>query len=393
MPDSPDLVHHEAGTLPGTHALVIGVGEYPHLIGGDDPAQKTDGLRQLSSPPVSARAFAEWLLRDYRCPGKELASLSLLVSETESVPFVNPRTGAAHDVPTAGTAEIVAAVRAWKRRADTSADNRTIFYFCGHGTSEGGDMALLTREFSLDDDNPLDSALDFRKLVEGLRDCRAVEQLFFVDACRAGSDVLISQTGGAFAGQVPVLGRLRPLDLPRREPFVYYATLAGDMAYARPESVSLFTAAMLRALDGAGSDDNEGPWQVSTTGLHAAVTHFLNEPRFAGAVAGVQVPAVGELPVFPVHHLIDLPVVPVYVGCLPPESNGQAEFVCRQAGQEPPLLRRTLAEIDPDDPTSQWLVDLRYGDYEFEARIAPDEVRLRSLQVRPQYRRVQLSRP
>jgi hypothetical protein len=81
MADPADVMFHDPTVVPGTHVLVIGAGQYPHLIGGEAPAQKTDGLRQLSSPPMSARAFAEWMLRDYQCPGKELASLSLLVSE------------------------------------------------------------------------------------------------------------------------------------------------------------------------------------------------------------------------------------------------------------------------------------------------------------------------
>ena len=129
-----------------------------------------------------------------------------LTSEPESAPFIDPKTGTVRNVPIAETATIVAAVKEWKRRGDSSADNRLIFYYCGHGISEGDDMALLAREFSLDDDNPLESALDFRKLVDGLRKCQASQQIFLVDACRASSDVLISQTGGAFAGQVPLLG-------------------------------------------------------------------------------------------------------------------------------------------------------------------------------------------
>ena len=121
----------------------MGIGQYPHLIGGEAPAQKTDGLRQLSSPPISARAVASWLRGDYHCPGKDLASLSLLTSEPGSAPFIDPMTGQAHEVPTADIAAIVAAVKEWKRRGDSSVDNRLVFYFCGHGISEGDDMALL----------------------------------------------------------------------------------------------------------------------------------------------------------------------------------------------------------------------------------------------------------
>ncbi len=50
---------------PGTHALVIGVGGYPHLDGGtgtliEDPLQYGN-LGQLTSPPRSALAFANSL--------------------------------------------------------------------------------------------------------------------------------------------------------------------------------------------------------------------------------------------------------------------------------------------------------------------------------------------
>jgi hypothetical protein len=389
MADPADVMFHDPAAVPGTHALVIGVGQYPHLIGGDAPGQVTDGLRQLSSPPISARAMAEWLRRDYRCPGKELASLSLLTSEPTSTPFVDPVTGTSHPVPTADITSILTAVKAWRERGDTSADNRLIFYFCGHGTSEGGDMALLARDFTLDDLNPLEQALDFRKLVDGLqKNCKAAQQIFFVDACRAGSDVLISQAGGLFAGQVPLLGGLRPVELPRCEAMTYYSTLAGDLSHARPNSVSLFTEAVLRALRGAGGDDPEGVWQVSTGRLHEAVTHFMKDPVFAGGVVGVQVPAVTSVPVFDVHQLSDPPVVPVYVSCVPQDENQTAEFVCRQAGAE--RSRRLAGDLNPNDPTGRWLLDLTLGTYEFEARIAPNDVRIQSREIRPIFRTVRL---
>ena len=389
MAEPADVMFHNPAIVPGTHALVIGIGQYPHLIGGEAPAQVTDGLRQLSSPPISARAFADWLLRDYRCPGTELASLSLLTSEPAPAPFSDP-SGQAHDVPTAEMAAIVTAVREWKRRGDTNVNNRLIFYFCGHGISEGDDMALLAREFSLDEDNPLEGALDFRKLVDGLGMCKASQQIFLVDACRASSDVLISQRGGAFAGQVPLLGGLRPLDLPRRQAVTYYSTLAGDLSHARPNSVSLFTGAILRALRGAGSDDPDGMWWVSTSGLHESVDHFMKEPVFAGKVAGVQIPAVNAMPVFQVHQLAAPPIVPVYVGCMPEEGNDTAEFICRRGGAE--LSRRAVGDLDSDDPTGRWLLDLPFGEYEFEARLASDDVRLQARQIRPPYRVVKLER-
>lgn len=389
MADPAGVVHAEAVPGPGTHALVVGVGSYPFLLGGIAPAERSDGMRQLTSPPVSARAFADWLAAEYHHPAAPLASLALLLSEEEPAPWVNPRTGQPCEPGAATIAAVTAAVTAWKQRGDSSPDNRLILYFCGHGISEGDDMALLASDFNPDDANPLNQALDFSRLRHGLKRCAASQQLFFVDACRASSDVLISQSGALFAGQVPLLPGMRPLELPRLLSVPYYATLAGDLSHARPGAVSLFTEALLRGLRGAGSDDPEGDWRVTTIGLQEAIDHFLKQPVFAGRVAGVQVPVVGELPGFDVHELIGLPVVPVYVGCAPPEGNATAEFVCRQDGAER-LRRARDAVADAGDPLAEWAVELEFGEYEFVATLDAGEVRSRSLTVRPAYRRVRL---
>lgn len=389
MADPADVIFHDPASVPGTHALVIGVGQYPHLVDGANPGQITGG--ELTSPPISARTMATWLRRDYRCPGKPLASLSLLTSEPAPAPFVDPVLGTQTEVVVATVDAIVEAVLAWKKRGDSSEQNRLVFYFCGHGTSQGDDMALLAREFGLDTDNPLRHALDFRKLVDGLNPCAASEQVFFVDACRSGSDVLIGQGDGRFAGQVPLLGRPR-LDLPMREAVTYYATLAGARSHARRGETSLFTQAVLRALAGPGSDNpaDDEEWWVSTNQLHTAVTHFMKEPVFAGRVATVQVPAVTAMPVFDLHRLSDRPVVPVYVSCLPADDNQSAEFVCRRDGTE--HLRRIAGDLDDEDPTGRWLLDLSSGHYEFEARLGPGDVRVLSRDIRPVFRTIDLRR-
>src|SRR4029078_7548305 len=130
---------------------------------------------------------------------------------------------------------------------------------------------------------------------------------------------------------------------PRLFAVPYYATLAGDLSHARPGEVSLFTQALLRGLRGAGSDDPEGDWRVTTILLQQAIDHFMKQPIFAGQVAGVQVPVVGELPGFDLTELMAPPTVPVYVVCVPPDDNVTARFVCRQAGAE-------CGRRDPDAP-------------------------------------------
>ncbi|MEH0416624.1 caspase family protein [Streptomyces sp. B21-083] len=379
---------------PRTHALVVGVGKYPHLDGGESPVADSDGMHQLSSPPVSARAFATWLLAEYNDPERPLGSVALLLSEEHPTPFTDPRTRTDHEVDDATIGNIVTAVGDWYDRGDSHVDNRLLFYFCGHGVSQGEDMALLAADVFADHHNPLNGALDFAGLMNGLKRCKAGQQVFFVDACRANSDVLIDSSGTRFAGCTPLGAGARPLDLPRRFHIPYYATLAGDSSYGRTDEVSLFTEALLKSLAGAASDDPEGDWQVNTSQLLTAIDHFMHQPSFAGPVANVQVPSVGELPVFVLHQLAGTPVVPVYVGCDPAEDNAEAEFVCREDGQDGrERLRRAAGDIDTDDPECEWAIELGFGNYVFEAHLGDHEVRTKPVTVRPVFRRVQLGKP
>ena len=91
------LVHETAiaGDVAAVHGLVIGIGDYPHLLGGSGPLTPShDGMQQLSSPPVSARAVADWLIADFRHPERVVGSVALLLSENPAAPYVNPVTGA-----------------------------------------------------------------------------------------------------------------------------------------------------------------------------------------------------------------------------------------------------------------------------------------------------------
>ena len=115
----------------------------------------------------------------------------------------------------------------------------------------------------------------------------------------------------------------------------------------------------------------------------------MKQPVFAGEIAGIQVPAVGELPVFDLHYLKDPPVVPVYVGCQLAADNATSVFVCLKSGQE--WSRRDVADVDGQHPNADWPIDLPFGEYEFEARVAGGhDVWHKRLTVRPIYRKVKL---
>ena len=313
-----------------------------------------EGMGQLSSPPVSARRFAEWLIRSLDFPPKPLASVALLLSETPA-PFASPRTHNRRAVAPATGENVSMAVRQWKARGDRDPEDRLLFYFCGHGISEGPEMALLLRNYGADDDNPLAGALDFSTLHTAMDRCQARDQVFFVDACRATSDTL--RGAGTHAGLVPIVPGERPGGLGGRRAPVYYSTLAGMDAYGLPNGLSPFTKALLAGLKGGGSDDADGDWRVDTTQLQRSIDFQMS--REPGARA--QVPVTGNLTTFPLHHLAGKPEVPVVVSCDPGAALPRALLRCVGPGEPP-------RERPPD--SQEWELVLTAGSYDFSAEFA-----------------------
>ncbi|MEU6883140.1 caspase family protein [Streptomyces sp. NPDC046712] len=389
-------VHLDENAGPAsTHALVIGVGKYTHLDGGESPTTHVGaaGMRQLSSPPLSARAFATWLINGYNEPLKPLASVALLLSEATPSPFVHPTTHEEHVVQAATIDNIEAAVKEWKRRGDADEDSRLVFYFCGHGVSQGTDVSLFASDMFADEESPFNGALDFGALWRGLNRCLASQQIFFVDACRASSDRLISRFGTDNRGKVPISGgEERPEgSAKKRQHAVYYATLDGEKSHARHDSVSLFTEALIRSLKGPGSQNiHNNVWRVSVDSLSLAMRLFMAERQFAGTVAGVQVPVNPEAFNFDFHVLTHDPVVPVYIGCDPAHDNDRAEFVVRGTGEPE---RRRGPVFEAETPNAEWPQDLSLGTYEIEATVGPGDVRRASLVTHPPLRHIGLAKP
>ncbi|MFD9335449.1 caspase family protein [Streptomyces sp. NPDC060028] len=386
-------VHLDENAGPAsTHALVIGIGAYTHLNGGPSPTDHPGavGMRQLSSPPLSARKFATWMIGEYHDTGRPLGSLALLLSEAAPAPFPDPGTGEPHLVEPATIDNIVAAVKEWKTRGDHD-EARLVFYFCGHGVSLGVDTSLLAADMFADVNSPLNGALHFEALWRGLGSCKASQQVFFVDACRAGSDRLFKVVGADNLGRVPVSGNRRPDGFLPREHAVIYATLHGEESFARPDEVSLFTSALLRSFDGAGSENTEGHvWRVTIDTLKHAITRFMKEPAFAGSLTGAGTPVSPESFEFDFHELRGDPIVPVYIGCRPEEDNALAEFVCRGDGQEPRRRPPPVAGEEPD--ISEWALFLPFGRYEVEAVLGDGDVRADRLDARPPLFRIGLAR-
>lgn len=383
----PFLVHNVAVAGPATHALVIGVGDYPHLNGGipGKRTQQHDGMEQLTSPPISARLFASWLMsEEFHHPKKPLASVALLLSEAAPAPFVDPKDPAKKfDVPLANSTNVRLAIRELFNRGDENAENLLIFYFCGHGIAAGTDTALLLSDYGANDLNALEGAIDFRLLRIGMNRSKASEQCFFVDACRASTDTLIEAAG--HAGQVIIAGGQRPFDLPPRRAPVFYATLNGFKAFALPGKPTIFTDALLKALRDLAADDEMGDWRVSTNRVQAAVEHVA--ARQTIEVRKQQIPTADDVSNIHLNFLQAPPRALVYLKSDPPEALATAAVTFQRAGGAP-----QPAPPEGLDGT-EWTMELPSGDYDFSVTFGAKPPCVVHNTVRPAFRMVNAKVP
>lgn len=318
------ICERDPGGAPATHALVVGVGEYPWLIGGTEQANAAlaEGMGQLSSPPASARAITDWLLGSHADPTAPLATIDLLLSAADGEQSYRPEGGDTVAVDMAEKEALVAAIRAWRTRCDSHPGNVALFFFCGHGVGRGFDLALLARDFGAEPEQPFDHSIWFEGMKEAMRSCAATRQLYFVDACRVHSRNLMED----YAARLDSVMRVRtPFTIGLRQS-TYYATTSGAPAFGRPGRPSLFTENLIKGLRGLGANDARGEWWIETTGLQRALTGLADE--FASEDdRGLQAPTSGEQVSFDFHRLNGPPVVPLYLhpswteeGEAPPED-------------------------------------------------------------------------
>jgi hypothetical protein len=340
-----------------THALVIGVGSYPHLVGGAGPVLPNhEGMGQLTSAPISARDFAFWLIDKYENPKKELATVELLLSDAQSSDFLLPR-GQVVQVQRARMGAVSDAVLDWKRRGDGAAENLLIFFFCGHGMGREDGVSLLLEDYGEVLENPLKGAIAFLPgLYGGMNKCQARQQCYFIDACRTYSRELIESW--SYGGDPIIPGKASDQAPGGRRAPIYYSTVAGSSSYGVSNTRSVFTEALLKSLAGAGSDDCEGGWRIYTDRLNIGISHLVE--RTVGP-AGLldQVASTANLAQFTLHYLDGPPLVPVTVTCGSAAANRLADLCYYRPGK-PRVPREEKVESD-------WYPDIPKGTYRFAA--------------------------
>ena len=342
--------------LAGVHALVIGVGKYPHLEGGTEQTfEDSQGMGQLGSPPKSAAAMVNWLMQEHSITDRPLKSLEVLTSEL--VRCVDDQGTLVMSEP-ANFPRVRAAIRAWKARGSSSRDNVLIFYFCGHGVSTGAESSLLLENFGDDADDPFTAAIDATKLLTGMRKCPASRQVYLIDACRTVQEDYLKEYANSGAAVVDATAHA---NLGAVQQAVIWSTSLGAQAFGNAQTPSLFANAILLALRGAaGGQDFNGDWVVRPLSLKDALDVVM--PRIAPNVE--QVVSIDHVSInFPFHHYTSPPKVPAWVRCDPAGFLARTHLICSSSAGE---VASRLAPVD-----ERWELELLPGEYEFQAMVPP----------------------
>ena len=291
-----------------THALIIGVGDYP------DIGVTGLGLGPLVSPISSALELADWMTNNLPSSDRPLASLRLLVSRGNApvpLPGVTPTIAA-----------IQRAVGEWITEGNTNPDHLMLFYFCGHGLGANTLLALLADDFGENVHDPLDGAIDFKRFHSGMNACAAKHQCFFIDACR--NDVDLVAYGEGAAGRRLVSAQV---GTPKKQQPTFYSTQRGQLAFGPTGGrASYFAQALIAALEGMGGERQAGAWSVGTIRLYEGLAAHMRRTR------QTQLPPADELTQFRIRPLLIAPKVPVYVSCAPAVASQDVHLRCSGQG-------------------------------------------------------------
>lgn len=216
------------------HALVIGVGDYQaHEI--------QTGLTSLRSPPLSAYELGRFILdAPLGSHARPLGSLELLISPFEDDKVMR---GWNHEIQRADLGPIQAAFNRWYARCHEREGNLALFYFCGHGYQKD-DFVILPSDFGANPNNKWQSAINMTKTLQGMKQCRAKQQVYWFDACRNLNRDLLQERD--FGGVSLKAGRYDGARV--HEIHELYATAEGFKAFGHAGRLSRFSQALLESL-------------------------------------------------------------------------------------------------------------------------------------------------
>ena len=347
---------------PATHVFIVGVGRYDFgqdknesLIAGD--------LAQLSSPPESARAIADWFLTEFDNSDRPLGSLSFCLSEEAAQGYMPPGSNNAIALPEANLASIKKAAGHWAGRLQSHVDNMSVFYFCGHGVSLGQKAALLLSDFG-DLANGYDGAIEFDKLRGTLKNAAADQQLFLLDCCRTKADGLYRNESDIGSRILSIPPGSRGTGEAARQ-CVLFPTIEGEMAYGQKKRPSVFATSFLDAVRFAAPDDQTGPW-IATTSLILNAVYRLIEYRLPAEMRKKTVPNALEATNFEFNQIDPPTSTKSFITLSDPSVWLTAELDCLAINGGGPTQSK---RADQSDEMACCVFDLAPGEWEFSATL------------------------
>jgi hypothetical protein len=170
----------------GTHAFLIGVGDYPFAKPDKGTNPKLRNVRDLPSAADSAKLMADWLLDNRASLQPPLASLDILVSDVpasgDRYQPHNPELQGAFE--RAEGAVVKAAGEAWLERLQADPGGTALFYACGHGANLSNQPVLFLSDLNRKGGGDAWTHLNLRKIASAFRQLQHVAKaIFFLDAC------------------------------------------------------------------------------------------------------------------------------------------------------------------------------------------------------------------
>lgn len=311
---------------PGLHALIAAVGHYPFLAEGPSRRGSLDmGMAAdlTSATPTVSRIY-HWLTRERSHPGVPLATCRILLSSTQS-------SGSELDAVEPCTLyNFLRSASEFRRDAATHPSNMIFVYLMGHGIQFGREQLILLEDFYDNIGSLLHNTVDVSNLVNGLAVSGAYPQmartqLFFFDMSSTTAPGLEQSLMAAHPTLVYDPDPSFVSD--DRELWVFFAAEPGKHAYGRPQGLTFFAEAMLRALSGSGAvlqkTHEEPQWVVTPQSLQNAIQNALNKLT---ADTGLPQPRMRASGTFsgntPVHYLNYPPVVDLHIEIEPYEAAG-----------------------------------------------------------------------
>lgn len=228
----------------GTHALIIGVGNYP-------------GIEGFALGPAAATSIhlASWLELTYHNPDAPLASLEMLVSGAggAGVSYVSHRRREHFELEAPALEPARFAARSWMERASSHEDNITLFYFIGRGSGSGRDVLLLPDDPARTGESAKSSfkrLLSLRNIVESMRGCAARRQVYVVETAWKGPSPPNGPTVALLEDYSTVAPGTRHM--------ILHSAFREGFPYAFSRQASPFSRAFTGALEGLAARPGAG---------------------------------------------------------------------------------------------------------------------------------------